>query len=174
MKNFLIFTATFLFAFSSYGQEVKTTKEILKAATAKAGKENKKVFIIFSASWCGWCKKMDASINDTTTKKYFDENYIILYLTVLETPANKMLETPGAFDYMKSLKADAAGLPFFVILNKNGELVGDSFVNKQNMGCPAATEEIASFITLLKKTSTINEIGLDAIAKRFKLNSPQR
>ena len=117
---------------------------------------------------------MDASINDTTTKKYFDENYIILYLTVLETPANKMLETPGAFDYMKSLKADAAGLPFFVILNKKGEVVGDSFVNKQNMGCPAATEEIASFITLLKKTSTINEIGLDAIAKRFKLNSPQR
>ncbi len=174
MKNLLIITIAVLFGLNSFGQEIKTTEQILKAACEKAGKENKNVFVKFRASWCGWCKKMEASMNDVTTKKYFDDNYVTVNLTVQENPANKMLETPGAFSYMQTLKANTAGLPFFVILDKKGKVLGDSFVNNQNLGCPAQPDEVASFISLVKKTSPINETGLDAISTRFKLNSRQR
>jgi thioredoxin-related protein len=174
MKNLLVITVAVLFGLNSYGQETKTTEQILKAACEKAGKENKNVFVKFRASWCGWCKKMDASMNDVSTKKYFDDNYVTVNLTVQENPSNKMLETPGAFSYMQTLKADAAGLPFFVILDKKGKVLGDSFVNNQNLGCPAAPDEVVSFISLIKNTSPINTTGLDAISTRFKLNSPQR
>lgn len=174
MKNITTSVLAILFALNSFGQEVKTTAVILKAATEKAEKENKNVFVIFRASWCGWCKKMEAAMNDVTTKKYFDDNYVTVHLTVQENEANKKLETPGAFIYMQSLNAAAAGLPFFVIINKKRKVLGDSFVNKQNLGCPAATEEVTSFIKLLKNTSSIDDTGLDAITKRFKLNNLQQ
>ena len=74
---------------------------------------------------------------------------------------------------MKTLKAETAGLPFFTILNKNGNVLADSFVNGGNIGCPASETEVENFIILLKKTSKINEKGLAAITERFKMNKAQ-
>ena len=143
------------------------------AAYKQAAKENKNVFVIFHASWCGWCKKMDASMNDATTKKYFNDSYVTVHLTVQETPENKKLENPGAAEYLKTLKGETAGLPFFVILNNTGKVLEDSFENGGNIGCPASESEVAAFIILLKNTSTINKEGLETIAARFKQNKPQ-
>ena len=61
-----------------------------------------------------------------------------------------------------------------MILNKNGNLLADSFENGQNIGCTAPQTEVENFITLLKKTSKINKEGLDVIAARFKENNPQQ
>ena len=170
-----IFAIVFLFfaAFTCFAQSVPTTKSILSAAYKQAAKENKNVFVIFHASWCGWCKKMDASMNDATTKKYFNDSYVTVHLTVKETPENKKLENPGAAGYLTSLKGET-GLPFFVILNNVGNVLGDSFENGGNIGCPASESEVAAFIKLLKNTSTINKEGLETIAARFKQNKPQQ
>ena len=173
MKKALLTCLLFCAAFICFAQNVSTTENILLTGYKQAAKENKNVFVIFQASWCGWCKKMDASMNDATTKKYFDDNYITVHLTVQESTANKNLETPGAAEFMKTLNAVTAGLPFFVILNNDGKVLGDSFVNGQNIGCPASQTEVENFIILLKKTSKINKEGLDIIAARFKQNSLQ-
>ncbi|WP_353097987.1 thioredoxin domain-containing protein [Empedobacter brevis] len=37
----------------------QTATEILTKAQNQAKVENKNVFLIFHASWCGWCKKME-------------------------------------------------------------------------------------------------------------------
>ena len=170
-----IFAIVFLFfaAFTCFAQSVPTTKSILSAAYKQAAKENKNVFVIFHASWCGWCKKMDASMNDATTKKYFNDSYVTVHLTVQETPENKLLETPGADEYLKKIKKEIKSLPFFVILNNDGSLLGDSFIDGSNIGCPASDNEVAAFSSLLKKTSKINAEGLKIIAARFKQNSVQ-
>jgi uncharacterized protein YyaL (SSP411 family) len=42
-----------------------------------AKKEHKKIFVEFTAKWCGWCKKMHAStFIDPEIVKMMDENYI--------------------------------------------------------------------------------------------------
>ena len=176
MKMKKIFAIGFLFfaAFTCIAQSVPTTENILSAAYRQAAKENKNVFVIFHASWCGWCKKMDASMNDATTKKYFNDSYVTVHLTVQETPENKKLENLGAAEYLKSLKGETAGLPFFVILNNAGNVLGNSFANGGNIGCPASEEEVAAFITLLKNTSTINKEMSETITARFKQNKPQQ
>lgn len=174
MKIIFIVALLMFAKFTSIAQSVPTAESILNKAYKQAAAENKNVFIMFHASWCGWCKKMDAAMNDVTTKKYFDDNYITVHLTVQENPANKNLENPGATEFLKKVKGEAAGLPFFVVLDKKGKLLGDSFVNGENLGCPASTTEVASFIVLIKKTSKINEEGLVLISNRFKLNNPQR
>ena len=112
-------------------------------------------------------------MNDATTKKYFNDSYVTVHLTVKETPENKKLENPGAALYLTSLKGET-GLPFFVILNNVGNVLGDSFENGGNIGCPASESEVATFIKLLKNTSTINKEGLETIAARFKQNKPQQ
>lgn len=126
--------------------------------------------MIFHASWCGWCKRMDASMTDSTTKKYFDDNYVTVHLDVQEQLKDKKLETPGADVFLAKYKGEKAGLPFFIIMDKNGNRLGDSFFNGGNMGCPAAETEVNAFVELLKKTSKINAAQEQAVVARFRRN----
>jgi thioredoxin-related protein len=74
------------------------TQTVLNNAYAKAAKESKKVIVIFHASWCSWCHKMEASINDPSCNKFFTDNYVIAYLDVQENADKKSLENPGGND----------------------------------------------------------------------------
>jgi thioredoxin-related protein len=170
MKKVLSFFIFSIIISTSYAQNVPTAESILTAAYKKATTEKKKVFIIFHASWCGWCKKLDASMNDSTTKKYFDDNYIIVHLTVLESPQNKKLENEGALELLTKYKGEEAGLPFFVITDKTKKLIGDSNAPEGNTGCPSKKTEVDYFIGLLKKSSKINPAGLEIIRNRFRKN----
>jgi thioredoxin-related protein len=165
----LITLSLFVFAIaaSSFAQN---SGSVMAAAYKKAAKEHKNVFVIFHASWCGWCKKLDASMEDESTKKFFDDNYVTVHLDVQEQPKDKKLETPGADVFLAKYKAEKAGLPFFIIMDKTGKRLGDSFFNGENMGCPAAEGEVSSFIDLLKKTSKITEEQQQAVVTRFRKN----
>lgn len=154
---------------------------VLKEAYAKAAKENKKVMLIFHASWCGWCKKMEASLADPTIKPLIDNNYVIATLDVMERPGKENLENPGSLQIMTKLKGEKSGLPFWVVLDAKGKVLGDSQVRPagasldtygENVGCPASTDEVAFFTKLLKATSKLNDEQLAVIAKRFAQNAP--
>ncbi len=167
----------FLISFNSaFAQSAET---ILKDAAVKAKAENKKIIVLFHASWCGWCKKMDISMNDPVCKKYFDDNFITVHLTVDESEGKKHLETPGADLVKKKYKGETAGLPFWLILDANQQLLADSYMRKpgvskdeagENIGCPASEEEVAAFITILQQTTKLKAEELAIIAERFKKN----
>ncbi|MFH4965371.1 thioredoxin family protein [Gaetbulibacter sp. M235] len=146
----------------------QSSEEILMKATEKAKNENKHVFIMFHASWCGWCKKMDKSMNDPACKDLFDKNYVIEHLVVKESDSNKHLENPSAEDLLKRYKGDKSGIPFWLIFDDEGTFVEDSFDSKgNNLGCPATKEEVALFLDKLRKTSSLTQSELDIIAKVF-------
>ncbi|MES2266005.1 MAG: thioredoxin family protein [Bacteroidota bacterium] len=154
---------------------------VLKESYARAAKENKKVMLIFHASWCGWCKKMEASLADAAIKPLIDKNYVVATLDVMEQPAKKNLENPGSLEVMTKLKGEKSGLPFWVILDAKGKVLGDSQVRPEgasldtygdNVGCPASPSEVAYFTKLLKATSKLNDEQLAIIAKRFAQNAP--
>ena len=170
MKKLSILSILVLACTVSFAQSVPNSGSIMAAAYKQAAKEHKNVFVMFHASWCGWCKRMDASMTDPSTQKYFDDNYVTVHLTVQENAANKGLENPGAEVFLAKYKGEKAGLPFFLVMDPKGTELGDSFVNGQNLGCPAAADEVAAFITLLKKTSTINEDQEKAVTARFRQN----
>lgn len=85
-------------------------QSVLDKAYAQASKENKKVILMFHASWCGWCKRMDASLVDPTCKKFFDDNYVVAHLDVMEEPAKVNLENPGGMKVMKKICRRGIGL----------------------------------------------------------------
>jgi len=169
MKKFVLFTLLSAIVFSSFAQQ-PTAATLLKKAFAKAKKENKKVIVIFHAGWCGWCKKLDQSMNDESVKAYFEDNFVTTHITVLESPKNKHLENKGGTQLLEKYGAKEAGLPFFVFLESNGKKVEDSFDKGNNLGCPATEEEVAAFVAKLKRITNLSENSLQAITDRFRQN----
>jgi len=155
-----------------------SAEEIMKEAFSTAVKENKKVFIMFHASWCVWCHRMDNSMNDTACKKYFDDNYVIRHLVVDETDDKKNLENPGAVELRKKYYGDGQGIPFWLVFDKDGKLLFDSKMRNNgegpekgaNTGCPANEREVAFFINILEKTSSLTAGQAEMIRKRFREN----
>lgn len=177
---FPIILLNILTSTSVFGQSTAhTTDVIVKEALAGAANTHKNVFIIFHASWCGWCNKMDNSMNDEKLKLFFDNNYVVVHLTVDESKDKKGLETPGANELRKKYNGEQQGLPYWFILDEKGNFVADSRltsgnsepgVKATNVGCPASTEEVVYFIKVVKKTSSLNDKQLALIKERFLKN----
>ena len=155
-----------------------SASDILNKAYQQAAKENKNVFLMFHASWCGWCHKMDKSMNDTSCKKFFDDNYVICHLVTDESKDKKNLENPGAAEMKIKYNGEGLGIPFWLVFDKDGNLLSDSKMRKEgegpekgeNAGCPATEKEVDLFVEVLKKTSRLNADQLEIIRSRFREN----
>lgn len=178
MKTVNVSTILFLFIFVISNVHAQTTipsaSAIMKEAKAEAAKTDKNIFVIFHASWCIWCHRMDTAMNDETVKSFFDRNYVIRHLTVDESDNKKDLENPGAAALRTKYNGDKQGIPYWLILGKNGKLLTDSRlhdnegkVTGNNIGCPAQPDEVNFFIRVLKKTSHLSDQDLQLIKTRF-------
>jgi len=183
MKKLLLFSFTLLCCFIMTAaqqpisqQQKPSAQKVLEDARLIATKENKNVFVIFHASWCGWCHKMDTAMNDPAIKKFFFDNYVVRHLVVMESKNKKNLENPGALEIMQKYSGENSGIPFWFITDKKGKFLMDSRQQTadgkpgDNVGCPASEKEVEHFIKVLKQTSKINEPGLAAIKTRFRKN----
>src|SRR5690242_6939377 len=184
MKNIFLITAlSVVFISKSNAQPSppptpESADNILKAALKEAKKENKKVFIMFHASWCSWCHKMDNSMNDAVCKEYFEKNFVVRHLVVDEAKDKLNLENPGANEFRSKYHGDGQGIPFWLIFDKDGNLLSDSKIHKegeapeggQNVGCPANEEEVTFFIALLKKVTNLSSADEAKIRTRFRQN----
>lgn len=156
-----------------------SSDEILQKAYAQAAKEKKNVMVLFTASWCGWCKRMDKSLEDPSISRFINKNYVLAHLVVNEAKDKKDLENPGAVDFLKKHNGADQGIPFWLIMDKDGKLLADSKARPagagldapgSNTGCPATAEEVGHFIDVLKKTSKLKKEELALIEARFRQN----
>ena len=172
MKRILCILLIAVFAISMAGE--KTAATLITQAERKAGSGQKNVLVIFHASWCGWCKKLDAFLDDPQFKPIMDKNYVIVHLDVMENGPQKSLETPGGEDVMKEYGAEKSGLPFFFILDKHGMKLADSNNGKKgNIGYPAAPDEIAHFMEMLSKSAQhLSPDESEKIAAHLKATAP--
>jgi len=180
MKNSLLLPALlFLSITSVFAQKAPSSaEEIMKEAFTSAKKQNKKVLVMFHASWCGWCHKMDTSLNDASVKKFFDDNFVTRHLVVFESKEKKNLENPGALEMLTKYEGKDQGIPFWLIFDKEENFLADSRMKEiingveklQNTGCPASKEEVDYFIDVLKKTTDLKEDQLEKIRIRFRKN----
>ncbi len=164
----------YMFLTTNVNAQPKAATEVIKEAKAEAAKSNRNIFVIFHASWCVWCHRMDTAMNDKTIKSFFDNNYVIKHLTVDESKDKKDLENPGAAALLTEYHGNQQGIPYWFILDKNGKLLADSRVHSDdgkvsgnNVGCPVQPTEVAYFVKVLKKTSDLTDAQLNIIRTRF-------
>ena len=128
---------------------------IVDGAVKRANAENKTVWIDFGASWCGWCRKLEAFLQAPEVKDIIQKHYLIVPLTVMENGPKESLENPGGEAMMKDLGGAGAGLPFYAFLDGAGKRIANSMAMPRggNIGFPANQEEITAFMTLIGKTA---------------------
>jgi len=153
--------------------------EIVQNACKQASRENKNVMVMFHASWCIWCHRMDSSMNDNSCKKFFDDNYVTAHIVVMESKGKENLENPAGMELLTRYNGANQGIPFWVVIDKDGKVLADCFMKPEGsgpdvkgamIGCPATQPEVDAFIKVLKKTSKITPQQETAIVKRFRQN----
>lgn len=138
------------------GAPPKISHPLLTAPLAKAKKEGKTVFVAFSASWCGPCRKLHATLDKPENRKIFDKAFVDLEVIVLETDP-KFKNTLGGMDLLTKLDGAEEGIPFFAAIAPDGTIIADSRMKGPgtNMGCPMSAEEIAGWDVFLSKVPTL-------------------
>ena len=179
MKALLASLLLFASISSLFAQKAPASADkIMKEAFTIAKQQNKKVLVMFHASWCGWCHKMDTSLNDVSVKKFFDDNFVIRHLVVLESKGKENLENPGAVDMLTKYGGKDEGIPYWLVFDQDEKFLADSRMKAtvngveklQNTGCPASKEEVEYFIEVLKKTTALSDGQLEKIRARFRKN----
>lgn len=151
--------------------------KILSTAYNEAKIFDKNVFLIFHASWCSWCRRLEKALQSDELKKIFEDNFVITHLDVLEREDKiESLENPGGKEFMVKLGGQKSGLPFYAFLDAEGNKICDSNVmaKNSNIGYPGSAEEIEAFGKMLKASSTkLDDKQLETILEYFRKNAPR-
>src|SRR6266478_1394032 len=152
MKTLALILATFsLASFAAFGEPL-SADQVLAEAKAKASADQKIIFLHFGASWCGWCKKLDAFLDRPDIKPVFEKYFIPVKLVVQENEKNKNLENTGADALLKKL-GGPDGLPYSAFLDAHGDMIVNSKREGANIGFPAQPSEVDWFLQMMRKAA---------------------
>jgi thioredoxin-related protein len=154
MKLVSSVAAIFAFALGTGACFGQSTADVqLKSAEATALKEHKNVLVMFHASWCGWCHKLEKLMASPQFKPLFDRNYVTVTVDVQEHDTAHP-ETPGGEALAQKLGAAGQGLPYYLILNPQGKTLKDSRNGADgNIGYPAQPGEVSYFMSMIEITA---------------------
>jgi thioredoxin-related protein len=125
--------------------ETPTAREAVDAALKTAKAEEKNVLLTFGAAWCGWCHRFEDYLLEPEAKALLEKAYV---LTKIDTS-----RMAGAEDLLNKYKEEGGGIPWFAILDANGEKLITSSAPWGNIGYPLEPEGAAYFAEIIEETA---------------------
>jgi thiol-disulfide isomerase/thioredoxin len=139
-----------------------SVERVLADAKAQAVAEHKIIFLTFRASWCEPCHLLEAFVREPGMYAVLEKYFVFANVNVAEEDGkHPELESPGAEELLAKLggvSGGAAALPYIVMLNEKAQPMIDSNrrvhgkQGSENIGYPAAPQEIYWFMVMLKKS----------------------
>jgi len=154
-------------AVGAMAQTPPSAEQVLAGAQARATAEHKAIFLHFGASWCGWCRRLDAFLDAKAIRPLLEKHFVLAKLDVQESGEKQSLENLGAVAMLGRFGGTGQGLPYFVLLDAKGATIATSKCPTaakpagENIGYPGEQEEIALFLALLRRAApefTIDEL----------------
>jgi thiol-disulfide isomerase/thioredoxin len=129
----------------------RDAETMLAEGLAKAKAEDKRVFLIMSASWCGPCRLLARFL--VASKAELDRHYVFVKLDVSRDAQAESIK--------KRFKgSESGGVPWYVILDDAGQPLITSNAKEleeqygnTNVGFPSSKEGIDHFLKMLKQTA---------------------
>jgi len=115
--------------------------QLRSAGLAQAKKEDKQLFLIFGSPTCGWCRVFEKYHADAAVSEVIGKHLVLVKVDVEENP--------GGQD-MYSEYGKARGVPAFVILDADGNVLADSGNGDKNIGFPFQPDEIERYFAVMK------------------------
>lgn len=124
---------------------------VLEKGLAAAKRQEKRVFLHFGAPWCPWCHRLDDWMDRPDVAPLLAKDFVSVKIDTERNPGGQAMLDRYAGGEKKS-----GGIPWYVILDGDGRRIADSFAKPgdENIGFPAADEEIAAFGVMLGKAAT--------------------
>ncbi len=121
--------------------------EQIKAALAKAQKENKNVLLKFGANWCGWCHRLSALFHDDKEiAKVLEDNYVLVLIDVDKGHNDDVVKKYGnPIQY---------GLPVLVVLDQSGKQLHTQDTGKLEQGDHHSPASVLAFLEKWKPSKT--------------------
>lgn len=126
--------------------EPQVAKTVFDKALASAESQGKMVFMHLGAPWCGWCRKLEAFLDQKEIAAIMNRDFVDLKIDIDRMTGGKDIQA-------KYQPTSSGGIPWFAILDSKGEVLATSDgENGRNVGFPVEKHEIAHFIGILNKT----------------------
>jgi thiol-disulfide isomerase/thioredoxin len=140
-------------------RDVPTADSRLKAAEATAHIQQKNVLLLFGASWCSSCHRLQSFLADPVIAPIFDRYFVKLVVIHGEHPSDtRHQDTPGAEQLLDSLHDTNTTLPLMVVLSSNGKIIVDSVRPNYgprnvyaNIGYPEGRYSVEWFFEMLRR-----------------------
>ena len=143
--------------------------ELLAAGLAEAGTGGKAVFLAFGSPSCGWCKYLDKFHARPAVAKALARHLVFVKVDVVDNPGGQEL-------YKKYTPPSGGGVPVWVVLSADGEVLADSFEDKKkNVGFPYQPNELAHYETAMRAALpklTDDEVAL--LMRELKAAGPEK
>lgn len=129
----------------------RDAQKMLDDALAQAKAEDKRVFFIFSASWCGPCRMLARFL--APHKSELEKHFVFVKLDVSRDEHAEELRE-------RFKESASGGVPWYCILDSESKVLATSNMPEvnpkygtSNMGFPTEPPEVEHFVGLLQKTA---------------------